>query len=147
MQTQAHTQAALQAQLESQERANVWWASLLRTRFEDDAVDVAWDEFKRPAATFQRQDKKKVVYQTQLRSIAVGITQVPSVRSPGSPARSTSPSSGSSNSASYRKTRKASCPSLSVCFSPRGRRAGRACLVGDPTSLEETVESDSERGE
>ncbi|MQM14802.1 hypothetical protein Taro_047735, partial [Colocasia esculenta] len=47
MQTQAHTQAALQAQLEAQERADVWWASLLRTRFEDDAIDVAWDEFVR----------------------------------------------------------------------------------------------------
>ncbi|MQL89295.1 hypothetical protein Taro_021858 [Colocasia esculenta] len=79
MQTQAHTQAALQAQLEAQERADVWWASLLRTRFEDGTVDVAWDEQegemeqyleekkasqKRPATTFQRQDKKKAVYQT-----------------------------------------------------------------------------------
>ncbi|MQL69323.1 hypothetical protein Taro_001594 [Colocasia esculenta] len=27
------------------ERADVWWASLLRTRFEDGAIDVAWDEF------------------------------------------------------------------------------------------------------
>ncbi|MQM23216.1 hypothetical protein Taro_056279 [Colocasia esculenta] len=78
MQTQAHTQAALQAQLEAQERADVWWASLLLTRFEDGAIEVAWDEFegemqqyleekkasqKRPAATFQRQDKKKAVYQ------------------------------------------------------------------------------------
>ncbi|MQL78996.1 hypothetical protein Taro_011420 [Colocasia esculenta] len=45
MQMQAHTQAALQAQLEAQERADVWWASLLRTRFEDGAIDVAWDEF------------------------------------------------------------------------------------------------------
>ncbi|MQM18758.1 hypothetical protein Taro_051753 [Colocasia esculenta] len=187
MQTQAHTQVALQAQLEAQERADVWWASLLRTRFEDGAINVAWDEFvrlfrakfvpehiqdrmeqkflslaqgsmtmleyevrfselskyaphivaderrktkkfvmglkpslrtrlvafdhrtldealsaacrqegemeqyleekkasqKRPAATFQRQDKKKVVYQTQQRSVAVGSTQEPSVRSPG----------------------------------------------------------------
>ncbi|MQL84016.1 hypothetical protein Taro_016517 [Colocasia esculenta] len=47
MQTQAHTQAALQAQLEAQERVDVWWASLLRTRFEDGAIDVAWDEFVR----------------------------------------------------------------------------------------------------
>ncbi|MQM08660.1 hypothetical protein Taro_041517, partial [Colocasia esculenta] len=182
MQTQAHTQTALQAQLEAQERADVWWASLLRTRFEDGAVDVAWDEFakfvpehiqdrmeqeflsltqgsmtvleyearfselskyapyivtderrktkkfvmglkpslrtrlvafdhrtldealstacrqegemeqyleekkasqKRPAATFQRQDKKKAVYPTQPRSVAVDSSQVPSVRSPG----------------------------------------------------------------
>ncbi|MQL99697.1 hypothetical protein Taro_032430 [Colocasia esculenta] len=29
------------------ERADVWWASLQRTRFEDGAVDVAWDEFVR----------------------------------------------------------------------------------------------------
>ncbi|MQL94409.1 hypothetical protein Taro_027064 [Colocasia esculenta] len=40
MQTQAHTQTALQAQLEAQ-------ASLLRTQFEDGAIDVAWDEFVR----------------------------------------------------------------------------------------------------
>ncbi|MQM12487.1 hypothetical protein Taro_045406 [Colocasia esculenta] len=170
-----------------QERADVWWASLLPTRFEDRAIDIAWDEFvrlfrakfvpehvqdrmeqeflslvqgsmtvleyearfselskyvphimsderrkikkfvmglkpslwtrlvefdhrtldealsaacrqegeieqyleekkasqKRPAATFQRQDKKKVVYQTPQRSVAVGSSQVPSVRSPG----------------------------------------------------------------
>ncbi|MQM01850.1 hypothetical protein Taro_034612 [Colocasia esculenta] len=38
---------------------------------------------KRPAATFQRQDKKKVVYQTQQRSVAVGSSQVPSVHSLG----------------------------------------------------------------
>ncbi|MQL72150.1 hypothetical protein Taro_004483 [Colocasia esculenta] len=30
-----------------QERADVWWASLLRTWFEDGAIDVAWDEFVR----------------------------------------------------------------------------------------------------
>ncbi|MQL70069.1 hypothetical protein Taro_002366 [Colocasia esculenta] len=30
-----------------QERADVWWASLLRTRFEDGAIDVAWDGFVR----------------------------------------------------------------------------------------------------
>ncbi|MQL85542.1 hypothetical protein Taro_018066, partial [Colocasia esculenta] len=29
------------------ERADVWWASLLRTRFEDGAIEVAWDEFVR----------------------------------------------------------------------------------------------------
>ncbi|MQM11073.1 hypothetical protein Taro_043975 [Colocasia esculenta] len=29
------------------ERADVWWSSLLRTRFEDGAVEVAWDEFVR----------------------------------------------------------------------------------------------------
>ncbi|MQL72510.1 hypothetical protein Taro_004835 [Colocasia esculenta] len=170
-----------------QERADVWWSSLLRTRFEDGAVNVAWDAFvrlfrakfvpehiqdkmeqeylsltqgsmtvleyearfselskyapyviederrktkkfvlglkpslrtrlvafdhrtldealsaacrqegemeqyleekkasqKRPPATFQRQDKKKTVYQTPQRSVAVSNSQVPSVRSPG----------------------------------------------------------------
>ncbi|MQM14926.1 hypothetical protein Taro_047861, partial [Colocasia esculenta] len=30
-----------------QERADVWWSSLLRTRFEDGAVVVAWDAFVR----------------------------------------------------------------------------------------------------
>ncbi|MQM10603.1 hypothetical protein Taro_043497 [Colocasia esculenta] len=39
--------AALQAQLEAQERADVWWSSLLRTRFEGGAVEVFWDEFVR----------------------------------------------------------------------------------------------------
>ncbi|MQL75485.1 hypothetical protein Taro_007858 [Colocasia esculenta] len=38
---------------------------------------------KRPAATFQRQDNKKMVYQTPQRTVAVGSSQVPSVRSPG----------------------------------------------------------------
>ncbi|MQL91791.1 hypothetical protein Taro_024403 [Colocasia esculenta] len=100
MQTQAHTQAALQAQLEAQqaqaqvpvpqaqdhggpsimerfkrmsppsfkgesdplcadddrvtlatymlqEQAEVWWSSLLRTRFEGGAIEVSWDEFVR----------------------------------------------------------------------------------------------------
>ncbi|MQM20977.1 hypothetical protein Taro_054007 [Colocasia esculenta] len=89
MQTQAHTQAALQAQLEAQERADVWWASLLRTRFEDGAVDVAWDE---------------------IRPHDQGLSET----SAGSPAWSASPSSGSSSSASYRKTRKASSPSSSA---------------------------------
>ncbi|MQL92637.1 hypothetical protein Taro_025268 [Colocasia esculenta] len=43
----ADTKAALQAQLEAQERADVWWASLLHTRFEDGAIEVAWDKFVR----------------------------------------------------------------------------------------------------
>ncbi|MQL72827.1 hypothetical protein Taro_005162 [Colocasia esculenta] len=30
-----------------QERADVWWSSLLRTRFEDGTIEVAWDEFVR----------------------------------------------------------------------------------------------------
>ncbi|MQM00534.1 hypothetical protein Taro_033275 [Colocasia esculenta] len=48
----AHTQAALQAQLEAQqaqaqERADMWWSSILRTRFEDGAVEIVWDGFVR----------------------------------------------------------------------------------------------------
>ncbi|MQL71503.1 hypothetical protein Taro_003829 [Colocasia esculenta] len=38
---------------------------------------------KRPAATFQRQDKKKTVYQTPQKPMTVSNSQVPSVRSPG----------------------------------------------------------------
>ncbi|MQM18252.1 hypothetical protein Taro_051240 [Colocasia esculenta] len=30
-----------------QERADVWWSSLLCTQFEDGAVEVGWDEFVR----------------------------------------------------------------------------------------------------
>ncbi|MQL83143.1 hypothetical protein Taro_015640 [Colocasia esculenta] len=41
------------------------------------------DEDKVTLATYRLQDKKKVVYPTQQRSVAVGSTQVPSVRSPG----------------------------------------------------------------
>ncbi|MQL87065.1 hypothetical protein Taro_019600 [Colocasia esculenta] len=98
MQTQAHTQAALKAQLEAQERADVWWASLLRARFEDGAIEVAWDEFegemqkyleekkasqKRPTATFQRLDKKKAVYQAPQCPVTTSSAQVPSQHSPG----------------------------------------------------------------
>ncbi|MQM12179.1 hypothetical protein Taro_045095 [Colocasia esculenta] len=31
----------------AQERADVWWSLLLRTRFEDGALEVSWDEFVR----------------------------------------------------------------------------------------------------
>ncbi|MQL93277.1 hypothetical protein Taro_025918 [Colocasia esculenta] len=58
MQTQAHTQAALQAQMEAQEGVT-------------------------PAAPFQQQDKKKAAYQTPQRPMAASSTQVPSQRSPG----------------------------------------------------------------
>ncbi|MQL83923.1 hypothetical protein Taro_016425 [Colocasia esculenta] len=30
-----------------QERADVWWASVLRTRYEDGAIEVTWSEFTR----------------------------------------------------------------------------------------------------
>ncbi|MQM20926.1 hypothetical protein Taro_053956, partial [Colocasia esculenta] len=116
MQMQAHTQAALQAQLEAQPS--------LRTRLVafdhrtlDEALNAAcrqegeMEQYleekkalqKRSAATFQRQDKKKAVYSTQQQSVAVGISQTHYLL----------------------------------------RRTG---VVGD-TPLEETGESDSERGE
>ncbi|MQL99803.1 hypothetical protein Taro_032530 [Colocasia esculenta] len=53
MQTQAHTQAALLAQLEAQEGE-------MEQYLEEKKASQ-----KRPAPTFQRQDKKKAVYQTQ----------------------------------------------------------------------------------
>ncbi|MQL73273.1 hypothetical protein Taro_005630 [Colocasia esculenta] len=82
-----------------QERADVWWSSLLRTRFEDGAVEVGWDEFgalsaacrqegemeqyieekkasqKRPVAPFQRQERKKVTFQSPQHPVASGSSQ------------------------------------------------------------------------
>ncbi|MQL74398.1 hypothetical protein Taro_006761 [Colocasia esculenta] len=99
MQTQAHTQATLQAQLEAQERADVWWSSLLRTRFEDGAMEALsaacrqegeMEQYleekkasqKRPAAPFQRQERKKAAFQSPQRHVASGSGLVPSQRSP-----------------------------------------------------------------
>ncbi|MQM00140.1 hypothetical protein Taro_032869, partial [Colocasia esculenta] len=82
-----------------QERADVWWSSLLRTRFEDGAVEVLstacrqegqMEQYleekkasqKRPVAPFQRQDRKKVTFQSLQRPVAPGSGQVPSQRSP-----------------------------------------------------------------
>ncbi|MQM07474.1 hypothetical protein Taro_040314 [Colocasia esculenta] len=45
MQTQAQMVATLQAQVQAQERADVWWSSVLRTQFGDGAMEVAWAEF------------------------------------------------------------------------------------------------------
>ncbi|MQL75776.1 hypothetical protein Taro_008152 [Colocasia esculenta] len=105
MQTQAHTQAALQAQLEAQTKKFVMGLKpSLRTRLVafdhrtlDEALSAAYRQEgemeqyleekkasqKRPAATFQRRDKKKMVYQTPQRSVRVSNSQVPSIRSPG----------------------------------------------------------------
>ncbi|MQL87029.1 hypothetical protein Taro_019567 [Colocasia esculenta] len=60
MQMQAHTQAALQAQLEAQEGE-------MEQYLEEKKASQ-----KRPTTTFQCQDKKKAVYPTQQRSVAVG---------------------------------------------------------------------------
>ncbi|MQL92347.1 hypothetical protein Taro_024974 [Colocasia esculenta] len=71
---------------------------------------------KRPTTTFQRQDKRKMVYQTPQKPVTVNNSQVPSVRSPGV---------------------KEECPHC-------GKTHG---VVGDVAPLEETVETDSERGD
>ncbi|MQM12618.1 hypothetical protein Taro_045535 [Colocasia esculenta] len=60
MQTEAHTQAALQAQMEAQYLE------------EKKALQ------KRPATPFQRQDKQKAAYQTPQRLVAASSTHVPS---------------------------------------------------------------------
>ncbi|MQL72569.1 hypothetical protein Taro_004907 [Colocasia esculenta] len=82
-----------------QERADVWWSSLLRTQFEDGAVEALSaacrqegeiEQYleekkasqKRPAAPFQRQERKKATFQSLQRSAASGSGQVPSQRSP-----------------------------------------------------------------
>ncbi|MQM18014.1 hypothetical protein Taro_050998 [Colocasia esculenta] len=47
MQTQVQTQAALQTQLQAQERADMWWSSVLRTQFKGVELEVTWGEFVR----------------------------------------------------------------------------------------------------
>ncbi|MQL71006.1 hypothetical protein Taro_003323 [Colocasia esculenta] len=80
---------------------------------------------KRPAVTFQRQDKKKTVYQTPQQSVTVNNSQVPSVRSPG--VKKECPHCGKTHGGSE-------------CWLVAG-------VVGDVAPLEETVETDSERGD
>ncbi|MQL91041.1 hypothetical protein Taro_023645 [Colocasia esculenta] len=87
------------------ERANVLWSSMLRTRFEDGAVEVGWDEFalsaacrqegemeqyleekkasqKRPTAPFQTQERKKAAFPSPQRPVVSGSSQVSSQHSP-----------------------------------------------------------------
>ncbi|MQL75014.1 hypothetical protein Taro_007382 [Colocasia esculenta] len=82
-----------------QERADVWWSSLLRTRFEDGAVEALsaacrqereMEQYleekkasqKRPATLFQRQEKKKAAYQSPWRPLVSDSDQVSSQHSP-----------------------------------------------------------------
>ncbi|MQM11760.1 hypothetical protein Taro_044670 [Colocasia esculenta] len=80
-----------------QERADVWWALLLRTRFEDGAVEVAWDKQegemeqyleekkasqKRSAPPIQQQDRKKAAYQSLQRPVAGSSWQTVTQQSP-----------------------------------------------------------------
>ncbi|MQL73522.1 hypothetical protein Taro_005882 [Colocasia esculenta] len=91
---------AIRCAEDDKERANVWWSSLLRTRFEDGAMEAALSaacrqegeieqyleekkvSHKRLVAPFQRQEKKKATFQSPQRPMALGSGQVPSQRSP-----------------------------------------------------------------
>ncbi|MQL95943.1 hypothetical protein Taro_028611, partial [Colocasia esculenta] len=110
---------------------------------------------KRPAATFQRQDKKKAVYQAPQRPLTTGSAQVPSQRSPGM--KKECPHCGKTHGGSEcwlvaGRCLKCGSSDHKIKDCPRLQQGThsllrRTCLVGDPTSVEETVESDSERGE
>ncbi|MQL71257.1 hypothetical protein Taro_003598 [Colocasia esculenta] len=107
MQTQAHTKAALQAQLEAQQAQEGEMEQYLE---EKNASQ------KRPAAPFQRQDRKKVAFQSPQRPVASGSSQVSSQCSPSGKKEWSSAWSGSSDnsSASDKMTRETSSPSLGV---------------------------------
>ncbi|MQM21784.1 hypothetical protein Taro_054830 [Colocasia esculenta] len=129
MQTQAHTQAALQGQMEAQERADVWWASLLRTRFEDGAIDVAWDEFC-GSSDHKIKDCPRLQQGVQRgaptpAAVAAAAPATGRVGRPRAPAQVFALAREDAEQAEY----------------------VTEGLAADPTSLEETVESDSERGE
>ncbi|MQL86318.1 hypothetical protein Taro_018854 [Colocasia esculenta] len=79
MQTQAHTQAALQAQLEAQALS----AACRQEGEMEQYLEEKKASQKRPAATFQRQDKKKAVYQAPQHPVTTSSAQVPSQCSPG----------------------------------------------------------------
>ncbi|MQM06526.1 hypothetical protein Taro_039347 [Colocasia esculenta] len=78
MQTQAHTQATLQAQLEAQALS----AACRQEGEMEQYLEEKKASQKRLAAPFQRQDKKKVAFQSPQRPVASGSSQVPSQRSP-----------------------------------------------------------------
>ncbi|MQL77385.1 hypothetical protein Taro_009791, partial [Colocasia esculenta] len=88
---------AIRCTEDDKERADVWWSSMLRTRFKDGVVEVGWDEFegemeqyleekkasqKRRAALFQRQERKKAAHQSPQHPAASGSRQVSSQHSP-----------------------------------------------------------------
>ncbi|MQL68635.1 hypothetical protein Taro_000935, partial [Colocasia esculenta] len=118
---------------------------------------------KRPAATLQRQDKKKAVYSTQQRSVAVGSSQEPSVRSPAM--KKECPHCGKTHGVQ----RGALAPTAVAAAAPATGRPERPRaparlfalaredaeqaehvtegVVGDDTLAEEAMETDSERGD
>ncbi|MQM05573.1 hypothetical protein Taro_038385 [Colocasia esculenta] len=159
MQTQAHTQAALQAQLEAQALN----AACRQEGEMEQYLEEKKASQKRSAVTFQRQDKKKTVYQTPQRTVAVGSSQVPSVRSPG--VKKECPHCGKTHGGSEcclvaGRCLKCGSSDHKIKDCPRfqqGAQHGapapathyllrRTGVVGDVAPLEETVETDSERG-
>ncbi|MQL89227.1 hypothetical protein Taro_021809 [Colocasia esculenta] len=78
MQTQAHTQAALQAQLEAQALS----AACLQEGEMEQYLEEKKASQNRPAVPFQRQERKKVAFQSPQCPVASGSSQVPSQRSP-----------------------------------------------------------------
>ncbi|MQL80328.1 hypothetical protein Taro_012757 [Colocasia esculenta] len=162
MQTQAHTQAALQAQLEAQALS----AACRQEGEMEQYLEEKKASQKRPAAPFQRQERKKATFQSPQRPVASGSGQVSSQRFPSGSSAGASPSS-SSSSASDRTTRETSSPSSSVCVSSSSvldeviehqkadpklqELVGKADIARDEdgadvsTSSEEIVRSDSER--
>ncbi|MQM14396.1 hypothetical protein Taro_047327 [Colocasia esculenta] len=73
MQTQAHTQAALQAQMEAQALSAACRPEGEKEQYLEEKKALQ----KRPAAPFQRQDKKKAAYQTPQHPVATSSTQSP----------------------------------------------------------------------
>ncbi|MQL88589.1 hypothetical protein Taro_021151 [Colocasia esculenta] len=172
MQTQAHTQAALQAQLEAQPSLRMRLVAFDHQTL-DEALSVScrqegeMEQYleekkasqKRPAATFQRQDKKKTVYQTPQRSVAVGSTQM----------KDYDAILGLDWLEEYYEL--VDCRRKRIVFHipgedefshpfPRNwagkmvisamkaiRMVNKGCVVGDETLVVETLETDSERGD
>ncbi|MQM09641.1 hypothetical protein Taro_042518 [Colocasia esculenta] len=164
MQMQAHTQAALQAQMDAQERADVWWASLLRTRFEDGAINVAWDEFVRLfRAKFVLEHIQDRMEQEFL-SLTQGSKTVLEYEARFAELSKYAPHIVADELQKAKKFVMGLKPSLrtrlvafdhrtldealsAACRQEDSPLLQRTSLAVDPTSLEETVESDSERGE
>ncbi|MQL90682.1 hypothetical protein Taro_023281 [Colocasia esculenta] len=82
MQTQAHTQAALQAQLEARQAQQALSAACRQEGEMEQYLEEKKASQKRPAAPFQMQDRKKAAFQSPQCPVASGSSQVPSQRSP-----------------------------------------------------------------
>ncbi|MQM06754.1 hypothetical protein Taro_039581 [Colocasia esculenta] len=98
---------------------------------------------KRPAATFQRQDKKKAVYQAPQRPVTTSSAQ--GVQH-GAPAPAAIAAAAPATGRPGRPRAPARVFALAREDAEQAEHVTED-LVGDPTPLEETVESDSERGE